>query len=1076
MHRRSLRPLLAALIAIFAVAAPAAHADSLLSQTITVPSAGTANCTEQATGRGILQRRVALPAAGAVAARLTAASGDWDVAIFEARNGRLVSNGAAFGANELASGFVGKPGELIVQACRRKGDSRTAKLTVLNVPLPNDYSPEKASLLKVKTPTRADKSRLQALNVDLTEHAGHDYIEVVAYGESDRQKLRDAGFEYTVEVGDLVVEDVKRAIADRKFAQQTKRSALPSGRDSYRRLGEIEAELKTLTEQFPTLARPITLKNKSVEGRDVVGIEITENAGNLGDGKPVFFQTGIHHAREWPSAEMPMEFANELLKGYGGNERITNLMKRVRVIIVPVMNPDGFNISREAPVDLLNDPDYQQIPDSDELGINSDTVQGIAQNAYLVDPFFNYKRRNCRLFPGQSSPPGLCATPQFRTAGVDPNRNYGGFWGGPGASALPLYDTYRGDAPFSEPETQNVRDVFSTRQVTAFITNHTFSNLILRPPGIRAKGPTPDEAEYKAFGAAMAAQNGYFNDFSFGLYDTSGTTEDWSYFATGGYGFTFEIGPDTTEDNCGGFHPPYECTIRQYTTGQNDGGGGNREAYLIAMEHAADSKHHSTLKGDAPPGVTLRVKKKFVTETSPVEPLRTNLPLTDDGEPASQPSPQLDKIEFEDNLDTTMEVGSDGRFNWSINPSTRPIKAANRYRTVSEEPTRTVEFAKDEDTTPATEGEPTDANWEDETFDVKPEEEGFTLIVDLQGTGADDYDVELYHVVNGEMKLVGESGELPGLPERVIVEDPDAGNYVLRVINYLGIGPYSGTASIYGLGPEVVKAGETEVWEFTCEAGGKILGQQKVLIGRGETLDMKEPCGANAREVAAAAFQSAGGPSTPTACASRAGFRSVSARQARGGRSLVLGFSRRLAEPVNIEVFQVSKGRRVLREHRVAQFRNLTRAYTWDGRGNDGKTISDGVFFVRYRTQGAGRRDSRRLTLVRRNGRFFVRRTHHNPESCGFLYTAKLRRPVFGGRQRMPLQGAFRVRRDAKVTVAIRRGKRLVTRVRVNGERNRLHRFSVPARRLKRRGIYSVRITATGNGRRATATLFAERL
>ena len=39
----------------------------------------------------------------------------------------------------------------------------------------------------------------------------------------------------------------------------------------------------------------------------------------------------------------------------------------------------------------------------------------------------------------------------------------------------------------------------------------------------------------------MAKQNGYFTQKGFELYDTTGTTEDWSYNATGGFGFTFEI-------------------------------------------------------------------------------------------------------------------------------------------------------------------------------------------------------------------------------------------------------------------------------------------------------------------------------------------------------------------------------------------------------------------------------------------------------------------------------------------------------------------------------------------------------
>ena len=36
-------------------------------------------------------------------------------------------------------------------------------------------------LVTVDTPTRADKERLQTLGLDLTEHAGHDYIEVVLH-------------------------------------------------------------------------------------------------------------------------------------------------------------------------------------------------------------------------------------------------------------------------------------------------------------------------------------------------------------------------------------------------------------------------------------------------------------------------------------------------------------------------------------------------------------------------------------------------------------------------------------------------------------------------------------------------------------------------------------------------------------------------------------------------------------------------------------------------------------------------------------------------------------------------------
>ena len=58
------------------------------------------------------------------------------------------------------------------------------------------------------------------------------------------------------------------------------------------------------------------------------GIEITENV-KARDGKPVFLQMGVHHAREWPSGEHAMEWAYELVNGYkANNARVRGLMGR----------------------------------------------------------------------------------------------------------------------------------------------------------------------------------------------------------------------------------------------------------------------------------------------------------------------------------------------------------------------------------------------------------------------------------------------------------------------------------------------------------------------------------------------------------------------------------------------------------------------------------------------------------------------------------------------------------------------------------------------------------------------------
>ena len=81
--------------------------------------------------------------------------------------------------------------------------------------------------------------------------------------------------------------------------------------------------------RYPSLVKPITLSHQTIEGRDITGIEITRNP-QAQDGKPVFLNMGTHHAREWPSAEHPIEFAYDLLRGYGRDPRATRLVDEAR--------------------------------------------------------------------------------------------------------------------------------------------------------------------------------------------------------------------------------------------------------------------------------------------------------------------------------------------------------------------------------------------------------------------------------------------------------------------------------------------------------------------------------------------------------------------------------------------------------------------------------------------------------------------------------------------------------------------------------------------------------------------------
>ncbi len=582
-------------------------------------------------------------AAGAVEARLEGPTGsDWDLAVFDA-DGDVVAASAEEGASEVASGFVTQPGELTVQVCRIAGEGDEAALDVSTKPIPAGDAP-RASLARVEVAGAAEQAALEDLGLDLTEHGGDGYVAVVLHGAADRAALDRAGLDYEIEVPDLDKQDARAARTDAAYAASTDRSALPSGSDTYRRLFQYSQEMKDLAKDNPDLVRPISLPNQTYEGRTVEGIEITEDAANIRDGKPVFLQMGVHHAREWPAGEHALEWAYELIRGYKrGDERTTRLVKRVRTIVIPIVNPDGFNASREA---------------GEQQG-SGNGEDGSFLTTFPLSPN-EYRRKNCRFPVGEG---GSCLQPAFGVAsgGVDPNRNYGAFWGGPGASDSPQDEDYHGPAPFSEPESQNIRELVSERQVTMLITNHTFSNLVLRPPGVSTQPDAVDEPALKQLGDAMAAQNGYLSQKGYELYDTTGTTEDWSYNATGGFGYTFEIYcdhiADLLDERCGGnFHPTYPNVVAEFEGTSPDaqaiGGGGNREAYFIAMEAAANRELHSVLRGEAPPGAIIRLEKSFQTPTSVADP-----------------------ASVQDRLETEMKVPDDGDFTYDINPSTRPLVA-----------------------------------------------------------------------------------------------------------------------------------------------------------------------------------------------------------------------------------------------------------------------------------------------------------------------------------------------------------------------------------------------------------------
>jgi Zinc carboxypeptidase len=810
--RRVLWTLVLSILGALATAVPASAA-GLLSKQVSAGQAVDRSCTakELSGGSGYAQDAVTMPSAGAVSATLNASGGDWDLAVFDAATGETVAGSAHSGSSEVASGYAVAGKRLVVQACRLSGGASSASLSV-DARAIDTANVRKVQLVRVSTPNPERKQQLVDTGLDVTEHGGPGFLEVVLYGPQDVAKLVQNNFSYTVEVPDLALRAWRDRNADANFAAANASSDFPSGGTTYRRLFDYSEDLKRLAREHPDLVRPITLNHRTYEGRPVEGIEIATNP-NARDGRPVFLQMGVHHAREWPSGEHAMEWAYELITGYRrGDARTRSLVENTRTIVVPIINPDGFNASREAGQLYMNGGGADT--DVDDSGDISDEEFILAAATHPNE----YRRKNCRL-PGDPEA-GSCLQPStgIFEGGVDPNRNYGAFWGGPGSSGDFFTQTYRGPEPFSEPESQNVRELVSTRQVTTLITNHTFSNLVLRPPGLSSQGLAPDEPALKALGDSMAAENGYSSQYGWQLYDTTGTTEDWSYSATGGFGYTFEIGDL-------GFHPPFAETVAEWNGTTDDAtGGGNREAYYKAQQNTADTSMHSVLAGRAPAGAVLRVKKTFET-------------------------PTFDGSTFTDTLDTTMQVAADGLFDWHVNPSTRPLVRKESGRPAAGEPSAQQEFASRGGTTPCANFDtPPPGCYEDHRITV-PSGAGVdnakaTFRIEWP-TPVSDWDMKVYRADaagNATGDPVATSGQGTTNFEQAVVADP-SGDYVVRVINYAAVEPWSGTVTFEG--PEPYQAAQQETWTLFCEQPeGVVRSARQVFVDRGErrALDLRRDC------------------------------------------------------------------------------------------------------------------------------------------------------------------------------------------------------------------------------------------
>jgi len=327
----------------------------------------------------------------------------------------------------------------------------------------------------------------------------------------------------------------------------------PIDDEDYHDYAEMVAEIEQAAADHPDIVQ-LSVIGESLEGREIYAVKISDNAA-VDEAEPEVLLFALTHAREHLTTEQALDLIAYYTDNYGLRGDITNLVNEREIWILPNVNPDGGEYDR------------------------------------IGNGWYRSWRKN-RRHNGDG------------TWGVDLNRNYGYRWGydDTGSSPYTGSETYRGPAPFSEPETQAIRDfVLAHPDLVASISFHAYGELILWPYGytdedVPADMKPEDHAVFVEMGRAMAALNGYTPAQASDLYPTNGDSDDWLYGERGVFAFTFELYP--TASNPVGFYPPDEVIPTQ--TARNHGA----VSYLIGV---ADNPYKLIGQGGdtTPPTVTL---------------------------------------------------------------------------------------------------------------------------------------------------------------------------------------------------------------------------------------------------------------------------------------------------------------------------------------------------------------------------------------------------------------------------------------------------------------------------------------
>lgn len=269
---------------------------------------------------------------------------------------------------------------------------------------------------------------------------------------------------------------------------------------------ELLSILDDMHNKYPNLISARAIVSDTIqthEGRPLWWLRISDHP-DQDEVEPEALYTAMHHCREPVGMTQMLFYMWYLLENYETHPEVKALVDNTELYFIPCVNPDGY-----------------------------------LYNEFIFPQGGGLWRKNRRVNGNGSF-------------GVDLNRNYGYQWGADdnGSSPNTSSETYRGPAPFSEPETRMIRDFCRVHDFKSTLNYHSFGNLLIYPWSYSDDAAEP----YLPWLADALVDESHFRPGTTSEtvgYPVNGSSDDWMYGERAIFSYTPETGPGTF-----GFWPP----------------------------------------------------------------------------------------------------------------------------------------------------------------------------------------------------------------------------------------------------------------------------------------------------------------------------------------------------------------------------------------------------------------------------------------------------------------------------------------------------------------------------------------